>query len=86
MAYEEDDSVFQLPTQNIAPAVVFDAPEAPVSSVAEAAKVVPTQAPAQIIDSYSQTNNLSDQAIFMELDAISEELIACRNQVLGKIC
>ena len=86
MAYEEDDSVFQLPTQNIAPAAVFDDPVAPVSSVEEAAKVIPTQAPAQLTNSYSQSENISDQAVFDELNAVSEEVIACRNQVLSKIC
>lgn len=86
MAYEDEESIFQLPTQNIAPAVSFDDPVAPVSSVEEAAKVIPTQAPAQLTNSYSQSDKISDQALFDELNAVSEELIACRNQVLNKIC
>lgn len=86
MIYEEDNSVFQLPVQNTAPAVVFETPKAPVSSVAEAAKVEPAQKPAQIINSYSQSDNISDQALFNELNAVSEEVLACRNQILSKIC
>ncbi|MCQ2570960.1 MAG: hypothetical protein MJ154_01805 [Candidatus Saccharibacteria bacterium] len=87
MFYEEDNSEFQLPIQNTAAsAVVFEAPKAPVSSVAEAAKVEPAQKPAQITNSYTQTDKISDQALFDELNAVSEEVLACRNQILSKIC
>ena len=86
MTYEEDSSIFQLPIEKpVAPATVFDAPEAPVSSVAEAAKVSPAPAPAQLV-SPKLNDNLSDQALFDELNAVSEEVIACRNRILSKIC
>ena len=87
MEYEEDSSVFQLPTNpNVAPAVVFEAPKAPetpVSSVAEAAKVTPVVQPVTPVVS---ADNLSDQALFNELNAVSEEVIECRNRILSKIC
>ena len=45
-------------------------------------------APAEQIrysDSFSRTDKISDQDLFAELDAISEEVISCRNRVLEKI-
>ena len=86
MEYEEDSSVFQLPTKVIASAKVFEAPKAPVSVVAEAAKVVPAEQPAQIVAPLTPADKLSDQALFDELNAVSEEVIECRNRILGKIC
>ncbi len=89
MTYEEDSSIFQLPTNNaVAPAQVFEAPkapEAPVSSVAEAAKVVTTKEPTRIVNPMIASDKLSDQALFDELNAVSEEVIACRNRILDKI-
>lgn len=89
MTFEEDNSVFQLPiSEPVAPAQTFEAPktpEAPVSSVAEAAKVVSTHEPAQIVAPVMPTEKLSDQALFDELNAVSEEVIACRNRILDNI-
>lgn len=89
MEYEEESSVFQLPTNFVAPATVFEAPKAPetpVASVAEAAKVVPTEQPTQLIAPTTPADKLSDQALFDELNAVSEEVIECRNRILSKIC
>ena len=44
-------------------------------------------APAEQIsysDSFSRTDKISDQDLFSELNAISEEVISCRNRVLEK--
>jgi hypothetical protein len=89
MDYEEESSVFQLPTNAVAPTMVFEAPrapEAPVSSVAEAAKVVPVEQPATAVTPLVAVDKLSDRALFDELNAVSEEVIECRNQILSKIC
>ena len=86
MDYEEDSSVFQLPTKVVASAKVFEAPKAPVSAVAEAAKVVPAEQPAQVVAPLTPADKLSDQALFDELNAVSEEVIECRNRILSKIC
>ena len=86
MEYEEESSVFQLPTKVVASAKVFEAPKAPVSVVAEAAKVVPAEQPAQVVAPLTPADKLSDQALFDELNAVSEEVIECRNRILSKIC
>lgn len=78
---EEYDAEFHLP---INPA--FQAtPD--VSAVAEAAKVTPiAEAPEpRILDSSKPAERLSDQALFDELNSVSEEITACRNRILSNI-
>lgn len=36
-------------------------------------------------DSFSRNDKISDQALFDELNAVSEEVVECRNRVLEKI-
>ncbi|MBR3322570.1 hypothetical protein IKG13_00695 [Candidatus Saccharibacteria bacterium] len=81
----EEDSTYHLPLEYAEPAVVSDAPVVTESSVEEAAKVVPTEQPARLIDNFSNSEKLSDQALFDELNNVSEEVIKCRDQVLSKI-
>ena len=87
--YEEDSSVFQLPVYELsaAPAVMAEAPVSAISEnpVAAAAKVVTTERPAKINDAYMNSDKLSDQALFDELNAVSEEVIKCRDHILSKI-
>ena len=89
MYEEEDDSVFHLPVEltTVAPAVVAEAPvsAAPENVVAAAAKVVPAEAPAKIVNNSSNSGDLNDQDLFNELNAVSEEVIKCRNHILGNI-
>ena len=83
--YEEDEAIFQIPVENIAPAVAPATVETNVSTISEAAKVVPTEQPVQIVDSFSHSDKLSDKALFDELNLVSEEVIKCRDRVLSKI-
>ncbi len=82
---EQDDSVFHVPHGFIDPVPISDAPVNPESTVAEAAKVVPTEQPARLVDNFSNSDKLSDQALFDELNNVSEEVMKCRDQVLSKI-
>ena len=83
--YEEDEAIFHIPVENVAPAVAPATVETPVSAISEAAKVVPTEKPAQIVDNFSHSDKLSDQALFDELNLVSEEVIKCRDRILSKI-
>jgi hypothetical protein len=90
---EEVDNVFHLPVKEVAPAAVAAAPveTAPIetpkanTTVAEAAKVVTTERKAQLVDAFSHSDKLSDQALFNELNSISEEVVKCRDRILSKI-
>lgn len=82
---EMDESYFQVPHGFINPEPISDAPVNPESTVAEAAKVVPIEQPARLVDNFSNSDKLSDQALFDELNNVSEEVMKCRDQVLSKI-
>ena len=57
----------------------------PTQSTTEAIETVASQ-PLQSVAPIVSANNLSDQALFNELNAVSEEVIECRNRILSKIC
>lgn len=82
---DEDDSMFHLPFSKTESVNISDVPVKSESTVAEAAKVVTTEHPARLVDAFSNSEKLSDQALFDELNNVSEELIKCRDQVLSKI-
>ncbi|MBR3177016.1 hypothetical protein IKF25_03560 [Candidatus Saccharibacteria bacterium] len=82
---EEEDSIFHLPLGSMEPTIISDAPVKPESTVAETAKVVPTEQPTRLVDAFSNSEKLSDQALFDELNNVSEEVIKCRDQILSKI-
>jgi hypothetical protein len=65
----EKEEVFHLPVENV---------------VAEAAKVVAEEATAAE-PTFSFSTPISDEALFTELNAVSEEVIQCRNHVLDNI-
>jgi hypothetical protein len=78
---EEYDALFRLP---INPATEQAKPIDNI--VAEASKITPAEAPTpRILTPVRPAAKLSDQALFDELNSVSEELIACRNQILGNI-
>ncbi len=81
--YEEDSSVFHLPV-NAAPTQSYAPVKMEYSGVADTANMSITEKPASVVNSYS--NKMSDQALFDELNSVSEEVIRCRNQILSKIC
>ncbi|MBP5634178.1 hypothetical protein J6X09_00570 [Candidatus Saccharibacteria bacterium] len=56
----------------------------PTQSTTEAIETVASQ-PLQYSQSFSASEKISDQALFDELNAISEEVITCRNHILSKI-
>ena len=68
---DEQDNTFRLPIDNI---------------VEESAKVTPATTPEpSILTTKTPANSLSDKALFDELNSVSEELIVCRNRILGNI-
>jgi hypothetical protein len=68
---EDENAMFHLPVDNI---------------VAETAKVTPAATPEpSILTTSTPADQLSDQALFDELNSVSEELISCRNRVLSNI-
>ena len=78
---EEADAIFHLPTNFIA-----EQAKPTESIVAEASKITPATAPEpRILTPKTLASKLSDQDLFNELNSVSEELIACRNQVLSNI-
>ena len=78
---EEAEAIFHLPVN---PATAQAKPIDGI--VAEASKITPATAPVpRILTPARPASTLSDQALFDELNSVSEELIACRNQVLSKI-
>ena len=56
----------------------------PTQSTTKAIETVASQ-PLQYSQSFSASEKISDQALFDELNAISEEVITCRNHILSKI-
>ena len=56
----------------------------PTQSTTAAIETVASQ-PLQYSQSFSASEKISDQALFDELNAISEEVITCRNHILSKI-
>ncbi len=56
----------------------------PTSVTTETIETVAAQ-PIQYSQSFSASDKISDQALFDELNAISEEVITCRNHILSKI-
>ena len=82
---EEDNSIFHLPLEEAEPVVISDTPIKAESSVAEAAKVVTSEQPVGLVDSFSNSEKLSDKDLFDELNNVSEELIKCRDRILSKI-
>ena len=71
--YDEDNATFQLPT------------ESKTTTVADVIETATAKQPAQLTHSFLRTEKLSDQALFDELNAVSEEVIKCRDQILNKI-
>ncbi len=57
----------------------------PSSIVDETAKVNPTPARIELKTDFSHSEKLNDQALFDELNAISDEVIKCRDHVLSNI-
>lgn len=69
--YNEQNNTFRLPVDGI---------------VEESAKVAPTlTSESNILTAKTAANDLSDKALFDELNSVSEELIVCRNRILGNI-
>ena len=56
----------------------------PTSVTTETIETVAAR-PIQYSQSFSASDKISDQALFDELNAISEEVITCRNHILSKI-
>ena len=56
----------------------------PTSATTKTIETVATQ-PLQYSQSFSASDMISDQALYDELNAISEEVITCRNHILSKI-
>lgn len=56
----------------------------PVQTTVAAVEKV-TTAPISVAPKMTTENKISDQALFEELNSVSEEVIACRNRVLQRI-
>ena len=56
----------------------------PTSVTTKTIETVATQ-PIQYSQTFAASDKISDQALFDELNAISEEVITCRNHILSKI-
>ena len=75
--YEEEESTFHLPTETES--------VSSFATVSDVTEVATTKQPAQLTHSFSSQEKLSDQALFDELNAVSEAVLECRNRILSKI-
>jgi len=56
----------------------------PIQPTTKTIETVAAQ-PLQYSQTFSASDKISDQALFDELNAISEEVISCRNHILSQI-
>ena len=79
MNEDSTNSMFQIPTDMTPVAAPAE------NIVAEAAKVTPVQESIELKHTFSNTTKLDDATLFDELNAISDEVIRCRDHVLSNI-